>query len=178
MIEGGIQEKGLRAGTHNLANIAGMGTAARIALEKLSQRREHLINLREKLIVETLEKTPDCFLTGERINRLPGHASFCVKFIEGESILLHLNFLGIAGTSGSTCSSEALKVSSVLEAIGIDAIWAQGSMAFCLGIENTSDDVDLFVKRTSRVVEKLRMMSPLTNSQDLDEFRYREHHHH
>ncbi len=178
LIEGGIQEKGLRAGTHNLANIAGMGTAAKIALENLSLRREHLINLRERLITGTLEKTPDCFLTGERTNRLPGHASFCVKFIEGESILLHLNFLGIAGTSGSTCSSEALKVSSVLEAIGIDAIWAQGSMAFCLGIENTAEDVDLFVKELPGAVEKLRMMSPLTNAQDLDEFRYREHHHH
>ncbi len=178
LIEGGIQERGLRAGTHNLANIAGMGVAAKVALEKLDERGKLLINLREKLITETLEKTPDCFLTGERFRRLPGHASFCIKFIEGESILLHLNFLGIAGTSGSTCSSEALKVSSVLEAIGIDAIWAQGSVVFSLGIENTEEDVALFVKELPGVVEKLRMMSPLTDAGNLDEFRYREHHHH
>ena len=178
LIEGGIQERGFRAGTHNLANIAGMGIAAKIALEKLNERGQLLINLREKLIVGTLEKIPDCFLTGERLRRLPGHASFCIKFIEGESILLHLNFLGIAGTSGSTCSSEALKVSSVLEAIGIDAIWAQGSVVFSLGIENTAEDVELFVKELPGVVEKLRMMSPLTSAQDLDQFRYREHHHH
>ena len=107
LIEGGIQERGLRAGTHNLANLIGMGTAAKIAQEKLSERRGHLLGLREKLIAGILEKVPDCFLTGERERRLPGHASFCVKFIEGESILLHLNILGIAGTSGSTCSSEA-----------------------------------------------------------------------
>ena len=173
LIEGGIHERGLRAGTHNLAGIAGMGIAAKIALEKLNERRERLTGLREKLITGTLEKIPDCFLTGERVRRLPGHASFCFKFIEGESILLHLNFSGIAGTSGSTCSSEALKVSSVLEAIGVDAIWAQGSAVFVLGIENTADDVALFLNELPGIVGKLRLMSPLTDARDLDQFRHR-----
>lgn len=177
LIEGGIQEKGLRAGTHDVAGIVGMGIAARIAKEKLQERYHYLTNAREKLIVGTLETVPDCFLTGERIERLPGHASFCIKFIEGESILLHLNMLGIAGTSGSTCSSEALKVSGVLEAIGIDPIWAQGSVVFGLGIDNTIEDIDVFLKELPPVVEKLRMMSPLTNAQDLDQFRKATHHH-
>ena len=176
LIEGGIQERGLRAGTHNLANLAGMGVAAKIAQEKLPERRERLLGLREKLIAGVLEKVPDCFLTGERERRLPGHASFCVKFIEGESILLHLNMLGIAGTSGSTCSSEALKVSSVLEAIGVDPIWAQGSVVFGLGIDNILEDVELFLKEFPGVIQNLRMMSPLFG-EDIEQFRKMKHHH-
>lgn len=162
LIEGGIQENGLRAGTHNLAGIVGMGVAAKVAREKITERVAYLSDLREKLIEGVLKNIPDCFLTGERTKRLPGHASFCIKFIEGESILLHLNFAGIAGTSGSTCSSEALKVSGVLEAIGIDPVWAQGSVVFTLGIDNTQEDVELFLERLPPAVEKLRKLSPLT----------------
>ncbi len=175
-IEGGIQERGLRAGTHNLANLVGMGIAAKVAQEKLAERRQYLLSLREKFIAGVLEKVPDCFLTGERDRRLPGHASFCVKFIEGESILLRLNMLGIAGTSGSTCSSEALKVSSVLEAIGVDPIWAQGSVVFGLGIDNILEDVESFLKEFPEVIQNLRMMSPLFG-EDIEQFRKMKHHH-
>lgn len=178
LIEGGIQEKGLRAGTYNVAGIAGMGVAAKIAKEKLFERKEYLLKLRDDLIRGVLEKIPDCFLTGDEINRLPNHASFCIKFIEGESILLHLNLKGFAGTSGSTCSSEALKVSHVLEAMGIDPVWAQGSVVFSLGIDNTQEDVDLFLKELAPTVEKLRLMSPLTSAIDVDRFRYNRAHSH
>jgi cysteine desulfurase len=164
LIEGGIQEGGLRAGTHNLPGIVGMGVAARIARDKLPERTEYLSKLRDTLIKGTLEKIPDCFLTGDETNRLPGQASFCIKFIEGESILLHLTFAGIAGTSGSTCSSEALKVSHVLNAIGIDPVWAQGSVVFSLGIDNDSTEVELFLKELPVIVDKLRRMSPLSPS--------------
>lgn len=163
LIEGGIQEKGLRAGTHNVAGIVGMGVAAKLAKEKLQERSKYLLSLKDKLTAGILEKIPDCFLTGDQIDRLPYHASFCIKFIEGESILLHLNFVGIAGTSGSTCSSEALKVSYVLEAIGIDPVWAQGSVVFSLGIENTLEDIEIFLKELPPIVAKLRQMSPLTS---------------
>lgn len=173
LIEGGIQEKGLRAGTHNVAGIVGMGVAARIAKEKLLEHREYLLNLRNKLIKGTLETVSDCFLTGDEVNRLPNHASFCIKFIEGESILLHLNLKGIAGTSGSTCSSEALKVSHVLDALGIDPMWAQGSAVFSLGIDNNLEDVELFLKELPPVVDKLRMMSPLTDTKNIEQFRYK-----
>ena len=107
------------------------------------------------------------------MKRLPGHASFCVKFIEGESILLHLNFLGIAGTSGSTCSSEALKVSHVLDAIGVDPLWAQGSVVFTLGVDNDIEDVELFLKELPPIVDKLRKMSPLTTSDNVNQFRHK-----
>ena len=173
IIEGGIQENGLRAGTHNLAGFVGMGAAARIAKEKLSERRDHLIRLRDRLITGVLGNVSDSFLTGERVNRLPGHASFCIKFIEGESILLHLSMSGMAGTSGSTCSSEALKTSHVLEAIGIDPVWAQGSVVFTLGIHNSIEDVELFLNLLPSVVDRLRSMSPLTTARNIDQFRYR-----
>ncbi len=160
LIEGGVQEKGIRAGTHNIAGLVGMGVAAKIAKENLLERREYLIHLRDYLIEGVLKSIPDSFLTGERNRRLPNHASFCIKFIEGESILLHLSFSGIAGTSGSTCSSEALKVSHVLEAIGVDPFYAQGSVTFTLGIDNTSEDVEHFLKELQRAVDKLRSLSP------------------
>jgi len=161
LIEGGIQENGLRAGTHNVAGIVGMGVAAQLAKEKLMERRERLSNLRDRLIKDLPEKVSDCFLTGHPVHRLPGHASFCIKFIEGEAILIHLNFVGIAATSGSTCSSQALKVSHVLKAIGIDPLWAQGSIVFSMGIDNTEEDVKFLLSEILPVVEKLRKLSPL-----------------
>lgn len=161
LIEGGVQEEGWRAGTHNVAGLIGMGVAARLAKENLLRRQEHLFNLREKLITGLLDKIPEIFLTGHRTSRLPGHASFCVKFIEGEAMSIHLNLLGIAATSGSTCSSQALKVSHVLKAIGIDPLWAQGSLVCSLGIENTLDDIDYFLAHFPTIVENLRQLSPL-----------------
>lgn len=168
IIEGGIQEKGYRGGTYNVAGIVGMGIAARSAKEELFKRKEYLIDLRDKMIEGILRALPDCFLTGERTQRLPGHTSFCIKFIEGKSVLLHLNSAGMAGTSGSTCSSEALKVSHVLDALRIDPIWAQGSVVFTLGMDNILDDVELLIKELLQIVEKLRAMSPLTKSNDIN----------
>ncbi len=160
-IEGGIQENGLRAGAPNTAALVGLGAAADAAATGRERRVSHLAELREKLIEGVLKRIPDVFLTGHRTRRLPNHASFCVKYIEGESITLHLDFLGVAATSGSTCSSAALKGSHVLEAIGVDRVWAQGSIAFSLGIDNTAGDVDHFLREFPGVVERLRAMSPL-----------------
>jgi cysteine desulfurase len=162
LIEGGIQENGLRAGTHNVAGIVGMGVAARMARENLISRSHHLLNLKNRLVEGLAARVPDCFLTGHPMERLPGHASFCAKFIEGEAMLIHLGFSGIAVTSGSTCSSAALKVSHVLKAIGVEDLWAQGSMVITLGIDNSPEDVDYFLAEFPPVVEKLRKLSPLT----------------
>ena len=178
LIEGGIQESGLRAGTHNTAGIAGMGRAAEITRVSQGEWRNRVKELGGKLIKGVLGNIEDVFLTGDPVNRIPGHASFCVKFIEGESILLHLNFSGIAGTSGSTCSSESLKVSHVLEAIGIDPVWAQGSVVFTLGIDNTEEEVDYFVGELSQAVGKLRRMSPILNAEDVSKFKDPPHDHH
>jgi cysteine desulfurase len=161
LISGGIQEKGLRAGTHNVAGIVGMGVAAKKAKENLMVRTEHLRNLRDQLIKGVLDQISDSFLTGHPEERLPGHASFCIRFIEGEAMLVHLNSFGIAGTSGSTCSSQALKVSHVLKALRIDPLWAQGSLVFTLGVENTGEDIEFFLSKFPSIVERLRKMSPL-----------------
>jgi cysteine desulfurase len=161
LISGGIQEKGLRAGTHNVAGIVGMGVAAKKAKENLTVRTEHLRNLRDQLIKGVLDQISDSFLTGHSEERLPGHASFYIQFIEGEAMLVHLNSFGIAGTSGSTCSSQALKVSHVLKALRIDPLWAQGSLVFTLGVENTGEDIEFFLSKFPSIVERLRKMSPL-----------------
>jgi cysteine desulfurase len=170
LLEGGIQEMGLRAGTHNIAAIAGMGVAARSARENMVERRRHLEELRELLIRGILDAIPDCFLTGDREARLPGHASFCIKYIEGESILLGLNFAGVAGTSGSTCSSEALKVSHVLDAMGVDPVSSQGSLVLTMGIENSPEDIELLLQELPKTVERLRRMSPLSMAEDIERF--------
>lgn len=161
LIEGGIQERGLRAGTHNVAGIVGIGKAADMACDSLEERRQHLEALRDSLIKGVLENIPDCKLTGHPAQRLPGHASFSIQFIEGESILIHLNSVGVAGTSGSTCSSQALKVSHVLEAIGLDTVLAQGSLVLSLGIDNTREDIAFFLEEFPPIVENLRKISPL-----------------
>ncbi|MGQ9652907.1 MAG: cysteine desulfurase family protein [Thermodesulfobacteriota bacterium] len=161
LIEGGIQEGGLRAGTHNLPGIVGLGVAARLAKERMSHRQAHLERLRDRLIHVLCETIPDCSLTGHPVERLPGHASFSMKFVEGESIVLHLNLLGMAAASGSTCSSEALKTSHVLKAIGLDPISAQGSVVFSLGIENSDEDLELLLSELPVIVERLRGISPL-----------------
>lgn len=161
LIAGGIQERGLRAGTHNVAGIVGMGKAAEMASGSMDQTRRHLMDLRDCLINGVLQNIPDCVLTGHPVQRLPGHASFSIQFIEGESILIHLNSAGVAGTSGSTCSSQALKVSHVLEAIGLDTVLAQGSLVLTLGIDNTREDISFFLEEFPPIVEGLRKISPL-----------------
>ncbi len=161
LIEGGIQERGLRAGTHNVAGIVGIGKAAAMASDHFEERRQHLVSLRDSLIAGVVENIPDCRLTGHPERRLPGHASFSIEFIEGESILIHLNSVGVAGTSGSTCSSQALKVSHVLEAIGLDTVLAQGSLVLSLGIDNTREDIAFFLEEFPPIVENLRRISPL-----------------
>ena len=166
LIAGGIQERGLRGGTHNVPGIAGMGKAAEMADSRLDRRRDHLLDLRDRLITGVLKNITDCTLTGHPVKRLPGHASFSIQYIEGESILIHLNSLGVAGTSGSTCSSQALKVSHVLEAIGLDTVLAQGSLVLSLGIENTREDISFFLEEFPPIVENLRKISPLVHKRN------------
>ncbi|MBU0579712.1 MAG: cysteine desulfurase [Candidatus Margulisbacteria bacterium] len=162
-IEGGIQESGKRAGTENLPAIVGLGKAAEVARNDLSVRAEKLTNLSKKLINGLKEKIDNIYPTGDTENRLPGHASFCVEFIEGEGMLLFLNAEGIAVASGSACTSLALKASHVLLAMGVDAALAQGSIVFSLGIENTEEDIDYIIEKFQPIIKRLREMSPLYN---------------
>jgi cysteine desulfurase len=159
LIYGGIQESGRRAGTENVPAIVGMGKAAELARAELKQRMEHLRPLRDR-IISTMTDTDKVFLTGDAENRLPGHASFCVEYIEGEAMLLLLAAKGVFAASGSACSSKALKASPVLLSMGIPAGLAQGSIVFSLGMGNTSEDVDYLLSEFPAVIKRLREISP------------------
>jgi cysteine desulfurase len=169
LIDGGIQERGRRAGTENVPAIVGLGVAAELAKESLAERAERLIPLRDRLVERLISEMDRVYLTGPSTSlstghptmRLPGHVSVCVEFIEGESMLLMLNMQGIAASSGSTCTSRALKASHVLMAIGVETALAQGSLVFTLGESNTIEDVDYVAEVLPPIVERLRQMSPL-----------------
>lgn len=161
LINGGIQERNLRAGQENIPAIAGMGAAAEAAATEVAIIASKLTPVRDTLISRLPAELEDVILTGHPERRLPNHASFCVKYIEGEGLLLFLNQHGIMAASGSACTSRALKHSHVLDAIGLDAATAQGSIVFTIGTENTSEDADAIVSAMKPVVSRLREMSPL-----------------
>jgi cysteine desulfurase len=159
LIYGGIQEGGRRAGTEDVPAIAGMGKAAGLATDEMDKRIEHVRPLRNKLI-EGVLKTENVILTGHPENRLPGHASFCVEYIEGEAMLLMLAAKEILVASGSACSSKALKASPVLLSMGVPSNLAQGSVVFTLGEGNTGEDVDYVLDEFPGIIKRLREISP------------------
>lgn len=161
LLDGGIQEGGLRAGTENVLGIVGMGKAAEIAAAELESRRRYLIPLRDRLIKEIPAAIEEVELVGHPTQRLPGNVSVVVRYVEGESMLLFLDMEGIKIASGSACISRSLKVSHVMLAMGIDAGTAQGSLLFTLGKDNTDQDVSDVVQILPPIVQKLRDMSPL-----------------
>jgi cysteine desulfurase len=160
-IDGGIQEAGRRAGTENVAGIVGLGKAAEIAGEKLAERQARMAVLRNRLLNELPKRVDRAYLTGHPERRLPHHASFCIEFIEGEGMLLHLDMKGVAVSSGSACTSRALKASHVLLAMGVDHALAQGSLVFSLIDRTTSEDIDYLLDVLPPVIDRLRKMSPL-----------------
>ncbi len=161
LFDGGAQEGGRRAGTENVPAIIGLGKAAELARLNMAVRSEHLTRLRDRLLKELPAKIEHVIVTGHPQNRLPGFASFCVKFIEGESMLMFLDMQGVAVTSGSACTSRALLASHVLVAMGISHAVAQGSLLFSFGIDNSEEDVDYVLEVLPPIVERLRQMSPL-----------------
>ena len=161
LLDGGIQEGGKRAGTENVLAIVGLGKAAELAKAHITERIEQLIPLRDRLLKELPDRIEHVVVSGHPHNRLPGHASFCVEFIEGESMLMLLNSKGIAVSSGSACTSRALKASHVLIAMGLSHEIAQGSILFTLGIDNTNQDIDYVLEVMPSIVDRLRDMSPL-----------------
>jgi cysteine desulfurase len=161
LIDGGIQEGGRRAGTENVPAIVGMGKAAELAARHMADRTKRLILLRDRLLKELPAGIAQVVVTGHAQHRLPGHASFCVEFIEGEAMLMLLNSKGIAVSSGSACTSRALKASHVLIAMGLSHEIAQGSILFTMGIDSTDEDIDYVMETMPPVVDRLRQMSPL-----------------
>ncbi|MGR3311040.1 MAG: cysteine desulfurase family protein [Candidatus Brocadiales bacterium] len=161
ILKGGAQEGGRRPGTDNVPGIAGMGKAAELARLEMKSRIEHLTPLRDKLIQELPNRLKYFKFTGHITKRLPGHVSFWISFAEGETLILFLNYHGIAAASGSACSSPDLKASHVLTAVGVPPDVCHGSITVSFGKGNTMEDVDYFLDILPKVVEKCWQMSPL-----------------
>lgn len=161
LIFGGAQEKKMRAGTENIPGIVGLGKAAELAVAELEQTRGRLTALRDKLIHGILEKIPYSRLNGDPVDRLPGNCNISFAYIEGESMLLLLDALGIAASSGSACTSGSLDPSHVLLAIGLPHEEAHGSLRLTLDRENTEEEVDFVLEKLPGIVQRLRDMSPL-----------------
>ena len=160
-LDGGVQEGGRRAGTENVPAIVGLGKAAELAKAEMGSRVNRLSALRDRLIKGLPSRIEHVVLTGHPSQRLPGNASFCIEFIEGEAMLMLLSSQDVAVSSGSACTSRALKASHVLTAMGIPPEIAQGSLLFSFGLGNTEGDVDYVLEALPPIVDRLRQMSPL-----------------
>jgi cysteine desulfurase len=161
IIHGGAQERGKRAGTENLAGIVGMSEALELAVRHQPQNSARLAALRDRLIAGIRESIPDVRLNGHPTLRLPGNANVSIRFIEGEAMLLRLDFAGIAASSGSACTSGSLDPSHVLLAIGLPHEIAHGSLRFSFSQDNQESDVDAVLAVLPGIVQTLRDMSPL-----------------
>lgn len=160
-LHGGAQERGKRAGTSNVPGIVGFGKAAQMAARTMQERSETEMHLRDYLIDRVLAEIPHSRLNGHRTDRLPNNASFCFRFIEGESMLMMLDMQGICASSGSACTSGALDPSHVLLAIGLPHEIAHGSLRLTLSEATTKDEIDIVVEALKKIIERLREMSPL-----------------
>lgn len=159
-IDGGAQERGKRAGTENIAEIAAMAAALKEACANMEQNSAKLVKLRDR-IISGLTQIPHSRLNGDMAHHLPGTINMCFEGIEGEGLLLHLDDRGICASSGSACTSGSLDPSHVLLAIGLPHEVAHGSLRLSLSEYNTEEDADRIIKAVPEVVEYLRNMSPV-----------------
>ncbi|HZK66183.1 MAG TPA: cysteine desulfurase NifS [Chloroflexota bacterium] len=162
--QGGSQERNRRAGTENTAGIVGLATALKLAYDNLEAGNAHASALRDRLVAG-ISALPGSHLTGHPTNRLPNNASFVFDYVEGESILLSLDMLGIGASSGSACTSSTLEPSHVLKAMGVPIERAHGSLRLTTGRDNTDEDMDYVLAHLPGIVERLRAMSPLAGAE-------------
>lgn len=160
-MHGGAQERGQRAGTENLAGIVGIGKAIELATQNLEANAARMSRLRDKLIDGILAEIPEVRLNGHRTERLPNNVNVSIRYIEGEAMLLRLDLAGIAGSSGSACTSGSLDPSHVLLAIGLPHEIAHGSLRLSLGTDTTEEQVDEVLRVLPGIVKDLRAMSVL-----------------
>lgn len=161
LIHGGAQEKKRRAGTENIPSIVGFAKAVEIATENIKEDSEKLIKLRDKLMNEIEKNIDHIKLNGHREKRLPGNVNYSFEYIEGESLLLSLDMVGISASSGSACTSGSLDPSHVLLCMGLPHEIAHGSLRLSLGDFNSEDEIDYVVENLVTIVDRLRQMSPL-----------------
>ena len=160
LIDGGAQERSKRAGTENIPGIRGLAAALEDACANMEKNNAKVTAMRDKLI-EGLSKIPHSALNGDPVNRLPGNVSFCFEGIEGESLLLYLDAMGVCASSGSACTSGSLDPSHVLLAIGRVHDVAHGSLRLSVCHYNTDEEIDHILQAVPAVVERLRQMSPV-----------------
>lgn len=161
IIMGGAQENNKRAGTENIAGIIGTAEALKLACAEIDHETKRLTALRDKLIDGILTTIPYTRLNGSRTQRMPGNVNISVEYIEGEALILMLDFNGICASSGSACTTGSLDPSHVLLALGLTHEVAHGSLRLSLGRDNTEADVDYILEVLPKVVERLRAMSPV-----------------
>lgn len=162
LLHGGDQEMRKRASTYNTAGIIGFAKAIEIAKKEMGKEFEKLTLLRDRLINGILNNIDKSFLNGHPTKRLPNNVNISFEYIEGESIVLNLDFLGICCSTGSACTSSKLMSSHVLLAIGVNPEVAHSSLRFTLGKYTTKEDIDYVIENLPKIVNKLRAMSPLT----------------
>ena len=160
-VHGGAQEKKRRAGTENVPAIMGFGKAAELAYENLDEHIEKVTYLREKLKNGILDNISHVVYNGHPLQRHPGNVNLCFEFVEGEAMLLSLDILGIAASSGSACTSGSLDPSHVLMAIGLSHEYTNGSLRLTIGDMTTEEDVDYVLEKMPPIIDRLRQMSPL-----------------
>jgi cysteine desulfurase len=160
LLRGGHQERGRRAGTENAAGIVGLGKACELALANFEYERTELARLRDKLQKGILAQVSHAFVTGDTSNRLPNTCNIAFEYIEGEAILLMLNKVGIAASSGSACTSGSLEPSHVMRAMGIPYTAAHGTVRFSLSRYNTEAEIDRVIELVPPIIKQLRKLSP------------------
>ena len=160
-MHGGGQERGRRASTENVPGIVGLGQAAELAGQDLEGETQRLIGLRDKLISGIVQKVDRTHLNGHPVKRLPNNVNISVEFVEGESMCLNMDIVGICASTGSACSSGSLEASHVLLAIGLEHVQAHGSLRFTLGKWTTEEEIEKVLEILPRIIGKLRAMSPL-----------------
>ncbi len=158
---GGHHESNRRAGTENVPGIVGMGKACDLAKKSMEENYRKLVELRDRLQNELVERIEDTVVNGHPTDRLPNTLNMCFRYVEGESMIMMLDMKGVAVSSGSACTSGSLDPSHVLLAIGLSHEIAHGSLRFSLGVENTREDVDYVAEVLPEIVQRLRKMSAL-----------------
>lgn len=160
-MHGGSQESRKRAGTHNVPGIVGLGKAAEIAMASMDTEAVRETKMRDRLIKGILTTIPDTRLNGHQYKRLPNNINVSIAGIEGESMILRMDFMGISVSSGSACTSGDLSASHVLLAIGLPHELAHGSLRLSLGKDTTDEDIDKVLEVLPNIVTTLRSMSPM-----------------
>lgn len=163
---GGHQERGRRGGTENVASIVGLGKACELAAANMEIENHKVKMLRDKLEAALLAQVPNSILNGHKTQRLPNTSNISFEYVEGESILLHLDTFGICASSGSACTSGSLEPSHVMRAMGVPFTAAHGSIRFSLSIYNSEEEIDFVISKVPAIIENLRAMSPFWKDKD------------